>query len=236
MTIESSLLSASILLLLAVLMILPSLRKLPGLGVILAIMIIGVVVWLRGDGWAAIGLVQPESWLETIGMSILLGGLIALASTTVVEPLSERWTGAKHDLSALGTVRGNIQNTLTWIAAAWLTAATLEEFIFRGFMMREVASLVGMSLPANIINTLIVSVVFGLAHWYQSKAGALSTGIVSLLLGALFIWNGFRLWLLIMTHGMIDTVGLLMIYLGWDERLKRLIFRSKDLSRSEHEA
>jgi membrane protease YdiL (CAAX protease family) len=103
-------------------------------------------------------------------------------------------------------------------------------------MMREVASLVGMSLPANIINTLIVSVVFGLAHWYQSKAGALSTGIVSLLLGALFIWNGFRLWLLIMTHGMIDTVGLLMIYLGWDERLKRLIFRSKDLSRSEHEA
>lgn len=226
MMLESSLFSALLLLLLTLLLILPSLRKMPGLGVIPAVFIIAMVTWLRGEGWEAVGLNPPDSCLRTFGLSILVGSLIALTATIVIEPLSERLTGSEHDLSALGTIRGNLKNTLVWIATAWLTAATLEELIFRGFMMRELAGLLGTSFAAHTFNILAISVIFGLAHWYQSKAGALSTGIISLVLGALFIWNDFQLWLLILTHGVIDTVGLLLIFLGWDQRLKGLIFRS----------
>jgi membrane protease YdiL (CAAX protease family) len=231
MMLESSLFSALLLLILASLLILPSFRMMPGLGVIPALFIIALVTWLRGEGWEAVGLTPPDSWMRTFGLSILVGSLIALTATILIEPLSERLTGSEHDLSALGTIRGNLKNTLVWIAAAWLTAATLEELIFRGFMMRELASLLGKTFAAHTINILAVSVIFGFAHWYQSKAGALSTGIISLVLGALFIWNDFRLWLLISTHGVIDTVGLLLIFLGWDQRLKGLVFPSPVTSR-----
>jgi membrane protease YdiL (CAAX protease family) len=222
----SPLFSIFLLAFLVVLLVVPSLRRMPGLGVIPAILIIAFVVWQRGDHWAAIGLIRPESWSRTIGLSLIFGTLIALAAVMIIEPLTERWTGTRHDLSALGALRGKLRNTLTWIAAAWLTAATLEEMIFRGFMMRELASLMGVGPTVNVLNVLTTSIVFGCAHWYQGKPGALSTGIVSLMLGAIFIWNDFRLWLLIFTHGMIDTIGLLLIFLGWDQRLKRLIFRS----------
>lgn len=226
MTVESSLVSASILALLAVLMILPSLRRLPGIGVIPVMIVIALAIWWRGDGWETIGLVQPDSWLRVIGLSVLFGLLIALASTVIIEPLSDRWTGVEHDLSALGEIKGNLRNTLTWITAAWVMAATIEEIIFRGYMMREIADLFGISFTAVILNILGTSIVFGLAHWYQGKAGALSTGIVGSLLGVLFVWNDFQLWLLILTHGMIDTIGLLLIYLGWDDQLNHVIFKT----------
>lgn len=222
---ESTQFSALILTVLSILLIVPSLRKQPGIGVIPSLLIIGLILWQRREGWQALGLTAPGSWLATIGSSLIFGILIALLSVMVVEPLSERLTGAEHDLSALGTIRGNLRATLTWVAAAWLMAATLEEIVFRGFMMREFARLLGTGAAANLLNILITSMVFGLAHWYQSRAGALSTGMVSLALGALFIWNEFQLWLLILTHGVIDTVGLLLIYSGGDERLKNIFFR-----------
>jgi membrane protease YdiL (CAAX protease family) len=225
---SSDLFSIGLLGFIAVLLVIPSLRKLPGIGVLPTLMIITLVVRLRGAGWEQIGLVRPLSWAHTIGFGLLFGILIALASTIIIEPLSERLTGARHDLSALGTLRGDLQNTLVWISAAWLMAATLEEIIFRGFMMRELAQLLGTSVVANTLNILITSIIFGFAHWYQSRAGALSTGIVSVLLGAIFVWNEFNLWLLIFTHGFIDTLGLLLIYLGWDENLNHILFKDEE--------
>ena len=70
---------------------------------------------------------------------------------------------------------------------------------------------------------IISSVLFGLAHWYQGKSGVLSTGIVGAVLGILFIASGFNLWLPILTHGFIDTVGLFLIYVNADKTLKERV-------------
>lgn len=231
----SDLFSIGLLSFITILLVVPSLRKMPGIGVLPAILIIAVVVLQRGEGWEGLGLIRPESWRFAIISSLLLGLLIALGSTIFIEPLSERLTGVTHDLSALGTIRGNLRNTLTWITGAWLMAATLEEIMFRGFMMRELADLFGTSPLANALNILLTSIVFGLAHWYQTRAGALSTGIVSVLLGAIFIWNDFQLWLLILTHGFIDTFGLFLIYLGWDKYLNQMVFKAVKTADQEGE-
>jgi len=63
-----------------------------------------------------------------------------------------------------------------------------------------------------------------LAHWYQGPGGALSTGIVGLLLGALFIWSGKNLWLLIFSHGFIDTIGIALISVDGDKFLRRVLW------------
>ncbi len=232
MIFEGAAFSLFLLVALIVLLIIPALRKLPGLGVFPTVIIIVLVVWQRGDGWISLGLLPPQSWVRTILMSVAFGTVIALSSTIFIEPLSERLTGAQLDLSALGPIRGNLTAALAWISAAWFVAATLEEIIFRGFMMRELARVLGTGFLANSLNIVTTSIVFGLAHWYQSRAGALSTGLISLLLGTLFIWNDFHLWLLILTHGVIDTVGILLIYVGWDNRLKDLFFKNEETANS----
>jgi membrane protease YdiL (CAAX protease family) len=103
--------------------------------------------------------------------------------------------------------------------------AFLEELVFRGYLMTQLSLVFGGNWLAAMLSLLISSIVFGLAHWYQGRSGALSTGLLGVILGGLFIWSGNNLWLPILTHGFIDTIGLGLIYLNLDVKLHRLIQR-----------
>jgi membrane protease YdiL (CAAX protease family) len=200
-----------------------SFRRAPGIGVLAALIIIGVTVWWRGDKLAGLGLVPPENWTATIGWSLLWGIVLALASTLLVEPFSDKVTKSTTDHSAFDNLRGNLKGFLLVLVTVWVLVAFVEEIIFRGYMMSDIAEWIGTSKIALAINLLISSVLFGLAHWYQGKSGVLSTGIVGAVLGILFIASGFNLWLPILTHGFIDTVGLFMIYVSADKSLKERV-------------
>jgi membrane protease YdiL (CAAX protease family) len=56
--------------------------------------------------------------------------------------------------------------------------------------------------------------VFGVAHAYQSVTGVLDTALAGMVLGLLYLFSGRNLWLPILTHGIIDTIGFLLIYAG----------------------
>jgi membrane protease YdiL (CAAX protease family) len=202
-----------------------SFRRLPGIGVIAALVIMGITIWLRGDGLLGLGFFPPENWGMTVLWSLLLGIAIQVASTLILEPFADKVTKSKTDHSAFEGLRGNLRNFLFVLLLVWILVAFVEEIIFRGFVMGEIAELIGTSQSALALNVSASSILFGLAHWYQGKSGALSTGIVGLLLGILFIASGFNLWLPILTHGFIDTVGLFLIYVNADKSLKERVNR-----------
>ena len=212
--------SFGILILLAVVILGTSFRRVPGLGVIAALVIIGLTIWLKGDGLRSLGFAAPDNWGTTILWSLILGILIQLASTLVLEPFADKVTNSSTDHSAFEGMRGNLRSFLLLLLTVWILVVFVEEIIFRGFMMGEIAKLIGTSSVALLANVLITSVLFGLAHWYQGRSGALSTGIIGALLAILFIISGFNLWLPILTHGFIDTVGLFLIYANADKHLK----------------
>ena len=58
--------SFSILTLVAVLIVVTSFKRVPGVGVIAAILIIGITIGLRGDGLIGLGFFPPENWNTTI--------------------------------------------------------------------------------------------------------------------------------------------------------------------------
>lgn len=124
-------------------------------------------------------------------------------------------------------MRGNWKQLLITLAVAWILASFLEESIFRGFLISAPGSLLGKSGIFAFIILLISAVVFGLAHWYQGKSGALSTAIIGLLLGDIFIWSGNNLWMPVLTHGFIDTIGLILIYFNKDAGLKKILWKEK---------
>ncbi|HEY5728752.1 MAG TPA: type II CAAX endopeptidase family protein [Anaerolineales bacterium] len=212
--------SLGILVLVSALIVATSFTRVPGVGVIASLVIISITVWLRGDGLVSLGFYLPENWNTTIAWSIVFGIAIQFLSTFILEPLSDKLTKSETDHSSFDNLRGNLMNFLLILAGVWVVVVFLEEIIFRGYMMGEVAELIGTSKPALAVNLVITSVLFGLAHWYQGKSGSLSTGIIGALLGILFISSGFNIWLPILTHGVIDTVGLFLIYINADKYLK----------------
>ena len=215
--------SFAILILVAAVILVTSIRRLPGIGVVIALVVIGLLIWLRGDGLVGLGFFPPENWGMTILWSFLLGIAIQFASTLLLEPFSDKVTNSTTDHSLFESLRGNLKNFLFLLVSVWVLVAFLEEIIFRGYMMGDIAELIGTSKPALAVNLILTSVLFGLAHWYQGKSGALSTGIVGVVLGILFIASGFNLWLPILTHGFIDTLGLFLIYISADKFLKERV-------------
>lgn len=215
--------SSIILILVTIVILITSFRRVPGIGVIAALVIIGVTIWLRGDGLIGLGFFLPENWKSTILWSLLLGIAIQLVSTLILEPFSDKVTQSRTDHSAFEGLRGNLKNFLLVLVMVWVLVAFVEEIIFRGYMMGDIAELIGISKVALAVNLILSSFLFGLAHWYQGKSGALSTGIVGAVLGILFIASGFNLWLPILTHGFVDTVGLFLIYINADKFLKERV-------------
>jgi membrane protease YdiL (CAAX protease family) len=167
-----------------------------------------------------LGFFAPENWGQTILWSILLGAGIQFLSTLFLEPFADKVTKSATDHSAFESLRGNLVNLLIVLVTVWIVVAFAEEIIFRGYFMGTLVAFLGTSTPALALNLLLSSVLFGLAHWYQGKSGALSTGIIGVLLGILFIASGFNLWLPILTHGFIDTIGLFLIYVNADKFIK----------------
>lgn len=176
-------LSLIILILVSTVIVITSFRRVPGIGMIVALAIIGLLIWLRGDGFIGLGFFPPERWRETILWSFMLGIAIQFISTLILEPFSDRVTKSTTDHSLFEGLRGNLKKFLFLLVTVWVLVASLEEIIFRGYMMGEIAELIGTSKPALAVNLTLTSILFGLAHWYQGKSGALSTGIVGVVLG-----------------------------------------------------
>lgn len=225
MVLSSVAVSVSLVVILSTLLVVSGIKRQPGIGILAGLVIIGAAVSFRPDGLGAIGFRTPESWPQTILLSLILGSVIQLFSVTLVEPLSDRITKHRHDHSIVESVKGNWKALLLWLVIVWLIVAFVEEIVYRGFLMTETANIVGMGGIGLLFSLILSSVIFGLSHWYQGPSGALSTGVIGFILGVLFVWSGYNLWLPILTHGFIDTVGIGLIAIGGDEYLRDMFWR-----------
>jgi membrane protease YdiL (CAAX protease family) len=224
MSISSSTIHTVIILVISALLIITGLKKQPGIGILGSIIIILLFLWARGDPLSQIGFAPPQNWFYAILMGLGLGLIIQLLSVILIEPLTEKMMNAKHDHSVIDAVKGNWKVFLQWMLMVWILVAVIEEGIYRGYLMTEIKNLVGVGSIALFINLFYSSIVFGLSHGYQGPSGMLSTGIVGVILGGIFILSDFNLWLVIFTHGFIDTIGIGLIAINGDEYLKRRIW------------
>ena len=171
-------------------------------------------LWWRGPGWRAIGLRRPDNWSRTLLVACILSGY-QLASLYVVEPLVARLTtGELPDVSLFASLVGDERQLLFWLAMSWTLAAFMEEMVYRGWITARLAELGGLSSTAWVIAILGSSILFGLGHLYQGTSGVITTGLAGLIFGAAYLASGRNLWCAILAHGLTDTIGFVMIYLG----------------------
>ena len=173
-----------------------------------------LMLWLRGIGWRDLGLRRPASWRWTLLMGVAIGIGYQYLSLYVVEPLLARLTGNLPDVSQFAPLIGNKFFLFISLVISWTLAAFGEELAFRGYLMNRIADLVGSSPMGWAISVTLVSVLFGLVHLYQGASGMIAITLTGLLLGGLYLATGRNLWLPIIVHGVNDTLGFLLIFLG----------------------
>jgi membrane protease YdiL (CAAX protease family) len=171
-------------------------------------------LFLRRIGLKGIGLSRPESWTRVGLLGICIGIGFQFLSLHVIEPILARFTGQLPDLSQFAALKGNTQFLLMWLAISWTVAAFGEEVVYRGYFMNRITDLIGKTQFAWLVSLILTAILFGSIHYYQGISGMVSTGISGLVFGILYLATKRNLWAAIFAHGIYDTVGFLLIFLG----------------------
>lgn len=171
-------------------------------------------LWLRRRGWKNIGLNRPANWRRTITAGIGFSLIYQLFSIGILVPLLYRLTNTTLDLSQFDPLRGNFAVLALWLIVSWTIAAFVEEMTYRGYVLNRLADLFGNNKFGWGFGVIISSVFFGLGHMYQGLAGVLETFVFGTVMACLYLADKRNLWLPIIFHGMVDTIGIMLIFLG----------------------
>ena len=178
--------------------------------------VLGLVSFrLRDGGWAAMGLRWPVSWRRTVLFALAAAALRILLGSLVIDPITAHFWPPAAAPRGMSEITGHWWIALEWLGIIWTFAAFGEEIGYRGYLLNRAADFGGRSKAAYWAAVLIVSVLFGYGHYYKGPAGIVDSGMAGLVLGATYILSGRNLWVCILAHGFIDTVGVVAVFMGW---------------------
>jgi membrane protease YdiL (CAAX protease family) len=186
------------------------------LGYLLAIGIATVVLKAQGHSWRALGLARPESWPKTIALALglflaLVVALLAIKSIWINIP---GLALPPSDQSDYNPLTGNLPLFLTMVVASFTVIAFGEEMVFRAFLINSLAGVFG-NLKARWALALVgSSLLFALAHYDWGLTGVIEMFLAALIIGAVYLRSGRNLWVVIIAHGLIDTLKFSLIYAG----------------------
>jgi membrane protease YdiL (CAAX protease family) len=178
--------------------------------------VIGLIsVRLRDGRWTAMGLRWPVSWRRTVLFALVVAALRILLGALVIDPLTAHFWPPAVAPSGADQITGHAMVALRWLLLVWTFAAFGEEIGYRGYLLNRAADAGGRSKAAYWAGVLVVAVLFGYGHYYKGPSGVVDSGMAGLLLGAAYVLSGRNLWVCVLAHGFIDTVGVIATFFGW---------------------
>lgn len=161
--------------------------------------------------WSELGLGRPTNWWQPIIVSFVTFGVLAWFSIYIRPDIIETF-GKHQNISHILAIKGNFGLFLTSTITMWITAAFLQELVFRAFLIKAIDALLGKTAWSLWMAVVASAVIFGGVYAHQGITGILITGFVGLVFGIAYVFNGRRIWPLILVHGLIDTLTFISIY------------------------
>lgn len=187
------------------------------------LVVVAILLWGNEWKWRTINFVRVSNWMKLL-MDAFIWTLVSFFIIDIIfTPLSELLLDTNIDLASFDHLRGNLTNYIIFLCLMWVVAAFGEEFVYRGLIQNQLSKLFGGTNYAPYMALIVTSVLFGLAHRYQGVSGMLTTGLMGLIIGWLFIKSPNRLWLCILVHGLYDTLGLTLIFLDQERLLVDMV-------------
>ena len=176
--------------------------------------IVALVAWRYvGRDWSVLGLLPPGG-----GYGLILVALVLFVGLVGASFYSELQVRSSDEVARafVDASRGfefalpHTERDLRWFYGMSVTAGVTEEVLYRGFLIAYLAGFMP-TIGAVLVSTLI----FGLAHSYQGRAGVLRTTIVGLVLASMYVLSGSLL-LPILAHILVDVFGGRAIYYAYN--------------------
>jgi membrane protease YdiL (CAAX protease family) len=178
--------------------------------------VLGMVSFrLREGSWSAIGFAQPASWKRTILLAAAIAAIRLLGGALIESVTAHFWPPVIAP-SGANEIAGHPLVALQWLALVWTFAAFGEEASYRGYLLTRAADVGGRTQTSLWIAAVLSGVLFGFGHYYKGPAGVVDSVFAGLLLGAAYVLTRRNLWVCILAHGFIDTVGILAVFFGLD--------------------
>jgi membrane protease YdiL (CAAX protease family) len=179
--------------------------------------VLGLVsIRLRNGGWAAMGFKRPDSWSRIVLIALGAAALRIALGEFVIDPFTARFWPPAVSPAGSEAITGNIRTALLWLLLVWTFAAFGEEVAYRGYLLTRAAEIGRRSTAAYWVGIVFVSILFGYGHYYKGPSGIVDSAVAGLILGAAFMLSGRNLWTCILAHGIIDTVGVVLAFFGWE--------------------
>jgi len=116
-----------------------------------------LILWGSNFDWSRFGLAKRITFatvLRSLGITVLL-----IIGFYIFESILAMYID-DIDISTFDNVRGNFSEYISLMIVVWIFAAFGEEFIYRGYYMKELAKLLGDSKKAWLLAAIIVSLYF----------------------------------------------------------------------------
>ncbi|WP_430429958.1 CPBP family intramembrane glutamic endopeptidase [Oceanicaulis sp.] len=194
----------------------------------LLVVLSGLTVYLRwrGLGWRRFGLIKLpklKSWLLLPVQAVF--AIIAILATGVgtatigaalgFDFMGEEPAGVMDRFGAV--VDGSLPHYLLWLAIAIFAAGLGEELFFRGYMINRLRDALGSGFAMTALTVLLPALYFGYGHfYYQGIRGLITTGLIGLSLGLLFLIYKRNLWPLVIAHAAVDCLAFTALYFNLD--------------------
>ena len=153
--------------------------------------------------------------LKFLAIGLAAGVAMEALELFATQPLLIRVLNRAPDLHQLQPLIGNAKLLILGILLAWVLAAFGEEAVYRGYLLNRCSDFFGRSTTGWIVSAILVTLLFGFAHFPQGITGIIENVIDGAILVAIYFATGRNLVAPIIAHGIQDTVDVLLIYLGW---------------------
>jgi membrane protease YdiL (CAAX protease family) len=174
-------------------------------------------IWLRDGRWSSMGLKRPASWRRVFLIALAAAGARIVLGQFVIEPITGFFWPAPTAPQLANEIAGNAKIALLALLLVWTFAAFGEEIAYRGYLLTRAADIGKRSTTAYWVGIVVVSILFGCGHYYKGPSGIIDSGIAGLILGMAYMVAGRNLWACILTHGFIDTFGVIDAFFGWSK-------------------
>ena len=185
---------------------------------VIVLAVLGLLsIRLRDGDLSTIGFKRPASWRYILIIAFVAAAFRIVLGQFVIEPITGFFWPAPSAPQLADEIAGNVKVALLALLLVWTFAAFGEEIAYRGYLLTRAADVGKRSITAYWVGIVLVSILFGYGHYYKGPSGIIDSGIAGLILGTAYMLGGRNLWACILTHGFIDTFGIIDAFFGWSK-------------------
>lgn len=169
-----------------------------------------LLLYYRKQSWKNLGLTKPDNLLKALGLTaiILIGTVISIMIFEIfLRDLLFTRTDSTSESTAFSELKGNIPYFFSIIGFVWIESF-LEELQDRGFSLNRFESLFRKIPLSTVLAVLSQAAIFGFRHSYDFSPRSMTTGLIGLVFGAVYVLTGRNLWPLIIAHIILNTMSM----------------------------